>query len=521
MSQQRFYTVDELKSLSSSTKAVVAVDSSAQKYRTQLGQAIAHPIEFSLEAIETSFKVRSNQYELFDHMADNDDNIAGCLLIQAGLVKNAYKGIEMRAGGELDEREHFILNIAEKYADKILHFNTLISSIAKKLLKHGNSIYLKVIKPNGYPGLQYLPIDYMTVLQRLSQLNNFISVEDAQVWLANYYVLNELENQKIEGGRQEVYTKDQVLHFQVNEGHDVVTDMMGRWTSGVMSIAPFKPLVPTWWWKQELIWTDMLSEEQTQPFQHHQLNLDWINEETIEKPEGWAKSLAEYIAQVKLDYITDYKNLTKNRKPDEAVYTDDGVTINMIEREYQATNPLEKIKKIEIAHAVALGVPMTATSDTGSSFAGDITRTSIAGVVTKDLVDRIFPPLLAFLQEILMDKYPQYRKQIMQLGMNTQLSLDKDHDQMMRRASVAHSLKLFHPTEMRRMAGFPVALTDVMKKEMESYYERIEQLGKDPGVEKGATQSPKKKASEDSKRSPSQLERPETSQSKLQKQQTS
>ena len=513
-------------SVAPKVKVALAGAPNISAFQTFLSNTSDHPLSFAVNAVENAFVSRSNPYDLYLYMLENDSNLQAAVEIKAGLVASAYKGVMINADGELDKRESYILKVARKYADDVLRLKSMYYQIAMKLCVFGNCVFVKLNRTkSGYPKLQYLPITHLTILQRRGQLIQQSTDQYNQVWVPNYYVLNEQMDWDVtKDGEPTVFAADQIVHVQLNEGFDQVEDAMGRYTQGVWSRSPFKAVVQTWWWKQEIIWGDMLAREQMMPVQHHQIDVDWIAEMNPAPPSGWTKTQVEWVMELQNQVLKNYEDMLANRKPDQPLISSNKVSVDI--RESKATSYMQAndvIDQLDSKHAIALGIPISIVSSDSSSFASDVIRTSHATVTTDRYIEVISHAMLDYLKEVLLERYPSYSKQIKSLRINHQLSLDKDQDMMMRRAAVGDSMKIFHPDELRTMAGFPNILPDKMKAERESFYLWREELGKQPadgGNKIGSSGSSANIRGQSTRRNPQTLDRPDTSQSKLQRQNT-
>lgn len=511
-------------------------------FKIAMSRQTDHPLRFAVNAVEQSFTDRSNQNELYSYMNWSDAHMGASIGTKSGLVSNAYKGLVMDAGRELDDQELFLVTAGEKIADELLNYPTLIYQAATNAINFGNAVYLKGVR-HGYPVLRSLPINYITIVENMRQLYGMGQGRDFQVWEPNYYVLNEVMDQRLSNvmsNIMRVHHKDdplpivfddkQIIHIQVNKGDDQVDDAMNRWTYGVWSRSPLQRLVTTWWWKQEIMWADMLAREQTQPIQWHQVDLSWINEQSVTLPSGSNESRMSYIIKQRREYLNAYIQMQELRAPDSALVTDEHVTVSIVEPQavtYLQSNEL--IKQIDEAHTRAIGLPISETSAGSGSFATDVNRMSHSSVTTEHLINVVFKPLERYIKEILLGIYPQYKKEIMRIRISRSTSLDKDKDMMMRRAAVAKELMIFTEDELRNISGEEKKLTPAEKKERDAFYEKITSYGKEAGVQPGgktgSNASTKKISSQTAKREPakkqpSQGNRPTTDGSKLQRQKT-
>ena len=490
--------------------------------RTFLSRATQHPLRFALEAVEQSFEARSNPLDLYLYMLDNDDMIPAAINMKAGVISSVYKGVGINADGSMSSREEKTLEFGENWGTK-LKIRTKIFQIAKHLLTFGNSVYRTDLTLQGYPDLFHLPLNYITILEHPRQLTLMGYGRDASVWTPNYYVFNEQLNPILTpDGQPVVYPAEEILHFQLNPGHDQMDDYMGRWTYGVWSKSPLKPIISTWWWKQELYWTHMLALEQTLPKRHHMIDLEWINEESARKPGTYTKTQIEWEIQLKRAYIDAYRLELTAANPDEDWITDAMVKIeNKESKAITFLKPNELISQIDAKHVISMGIPPSVLGiSQSSSFAAEVINASYSNVSTDWLVDCIFPQLEVMLKAVMMDQAPWFSKQIKGIKLIKGLPLDKDQDVMAKRAAVLSELNIFHPDELREISGATNILSPKMKKEMKAHYKWKAELGKPTGPAAGAQSSTKNAAANKNRGNPAQAKRPATNPSKAQQQRT-
>ena len=513
-------------------------------FRTALSRQQNHPLKFAVDAIEQSFTDRTNQNELYYYMNWSDAHLGASIGTKAGLVGNAYRGLTMDAGRELDDQELFLIVAGQKIADEVLGLEVVIPQAAANVLSFGNAIYHKTVRKDGYPMLRSLPVNYTTILENRRQIYGMGAGRDFQVWEPNLYVMNEVMDSRLSnvwGNTIRHRNKDtplplifdasQMVHMQINQGHDQVDDAMGRWTWGVWSRSPLQRLLTTWWWKQEIMWADMLAREQTQPIQWHKVDLSWIDDALVNVAGG--DSRINNLINAKRGYLDGYIKMQEMRSPDSALVTDEHATIAIVEPQsvtYLQANEL--IKQIDEAHTRAMGLPISESGSASGSYGTDINRMAHSSVTTDHLINVVLKPLELYIREILLEIYPQYSKQINRIKISRGMSLDKDKDMMMRRAAVAKELQIFTEDEIREIAGEQRKLTPMEKKERDKFYERITSYGKDAGMEGGgggkqigsnrsSKQISKQTAGrEPAKKQPPQGNRPTSNDSKLQRQKT-
>jgi hypothetical protein len=514
-------------------------------FKAMLSRQQNHPLKFAIDAIEQSFVDRTNQYELFNYMNWSDGHLGASIGTKGGLVGNAYRGLTMDAGRELDDQELFLIVAGEKIAEELLGIKVMIPIITENLLTFGNAIYRKAVGKDGYPRLTAFPINYVTILETVKQIYGMGANRDFQVWEPNLYVLNEVMDSRLTNVYSNtmkirnrdhplpmVFPQKDIIHIQIRPGHDEVDDAMSRKTFGVWSRSPLQRLQTTWWWKQEIMWADMLAREQTQPLQWHKLDLSWIDDTLVNVPTG--DSRLNYVVNARRAYINAYIDAQEKRSPDSNLVTDEHVEeVKIIEPQavtYLAANEL--IKQLDETHTRALGLPISESGSASGSYGTDVNRMAHSSVTTDHLINVVFGHLELYIRELLLQYFPANSKQIMRIKISRGMSLDKDKDMMMRRAAVAKELNIFTEDELREIAGEQRKLTPMEKKERDSFYERIASYGKDFGMEGagggkaiGSNASTKKISSqsagrEPAKKQPPQGNRPVSDRSKLQRQKT-
>jgi len=387
-----------------------------------------------------------NKYEIYRELVRRDPQLNYAITQMSMLVQKSYRGITLKAGPTLEEREKRLLEAAQKDADR-LNFEKLFFITAKNLLTYGDFICLKNYDHDGkIVFLQPLPIPYVTILEDLDQKNNVA----AQIFEANFYILNEGTE------KEQDYTKDEIVHFALDNYAEEVNDLKGRYTFSVWSVSPLESLKTILFWKLSTILTDILWRKRSVPREHHKLDLSAFSPElfsgaTLEERINKAKKAAE-------DELKSYAERVRARKPDEGYITGKGVEIEYIEpKKVTYVSPNELIAQLDNIISQCFGI-FPATTYATAVYAGSYTMLYAEVVAT-----RIKEKLLEVLKENLKDKFDE--DELAKLDIKLEIILARDRSEVIRQIAVLAATGAFTRDELRELLGF-LPLTEEQKKEL-------------------------------------------------------
>jgi len=308
-----------------------------------------------------------------------------------------------------------------------------IQQIAKRVIIYGDAVYLK-------NNMQPLPMEALTIVENRSQIMDL----SAQVYEANFYVLNELDD-----NNRQVFPRSKILHFRMDETAMPVYDLLGRYTFGVWSISPLETLKSLVLWKHQMLYTDILWRMRNVPREHHKLDLSMFS------PDLYSGSIQERISKARQDakrVLEEYANNVKYLKPDQGYITSKDVEITYVEpRSTNYRDPNELLNQISDFILSAIGIhPGAVKGKSASSYAGELIVKGYTGLVAQNLcrviAEQLDNQLLGGAREPVCF-----------------LELDIDRSERVRQAAILARLGIMTINELRQYLGLkPIEGGDVI-----------------------------------------------------------
>jgi len=416
-----------------------------------LSATLTTPLE--LKAIDKLMKKilqATNKYDRYRLFTELDPELYGAIDRIAKLVRYSYKGVGLRIGAELEEKEKRLLRIVEQL-ERQFQFRQLFYAAAFDLLRYGDSIWFyRIENPTGLVELRSLPINCMTIIEDESQLGD----PTAQVFSRGLYVLNELYDEK-----RKIFKPDQIMHFSLNPMASEVHDILGRYTYGVWSVSPIEPLVPRLYWKLAALRTDILLRRKIVPREHIKLDLSMFDpnqfegktrEERIRKARQAAQKFVNEIIQ----------DLGKPLKePDQSYVTDKDVEIDYVEpRKVTYADPSPLFDQINQSIFAAIGPIETAVTGRGRrTFATELVISSYVTICAETIADIIREQLVELIRRHIRVKYPGEFSEddLDKIDVKIQLILGIERGEVARQVAVLRTTGLFTMDELRAIAGAP------------------------------------------------------------------
>jgi len=464
-------------------------------YAAQITAAATPPVYQLITDIKTFWQEFENPYDLYEQMA-NDPFISGALNAIAAEVTRCFQGLEIKSDTELTSKQQELLKMGQEVYDE-LQLDLHIPSTAFNIMKDGDVIF---IWDNGQ--LRQLPIKYMSITETKEQIGKMTGIEPDQdvpdleqqlaIFKPNFYIF-------CEGMPTEIpYTADQVIHISRNPSGQQVYDRFDRYTFGVWSKSPLRPLKDFFTFKQNMMIIDGLWRQRMVPREHHILQLSSVFDPNRMRGGSYEERVttAETLAR---SAIKKYRDDIKTKEADQGYCTSDGVEIKIVEsstRTYADPNPL--FEYCDKAVSAALGVTRAAlVGDTQGSFAQELVLSSYAAMRAEELAKIV---ARAFIK-VIRTKVQGRTKTIFEdedlrtLDFKLELILNQDRDLLSRVVSTFAATEKFTYDELRDMAGYPPLTKKQMKrwKELQDQYNEM-QPQKEEGREPGAPQTPKDSA---------------------------
>ena len=292
-----------------------------------------------------------NKYKQYAYLYKHDAEVRGAIDKLALLVAESFHGY---SGTKETMRKDFLYQAA------------------KRVLIYGDSIYLR-------SNLQALPMEFMTILEKRDQINSY----DSQIFEANYYVLNEWDDQ-----RRKIFPAKNIVHLKLDPTPMKVYDLLGRYTFGVWSTSPLETLKTLILWRHQMLYLDVLWRNKNLPREHHKLDLSAFS------PDFYPGSIQERIAKARADAqraLESYVETVRYLKPDQAYVTSKDVEITYVEP--KSTNyqkPNELLEQLSDYIYSSIGIhPGAVKGKSSSSYAGELVVKSYTGLVVASIAESL------------------------------------------------------------------------------------------------------------------------------------
>jgi len=419
---------------------------------------IQYPILKPLLELYNKLTKYGNKYDVYRTFVEIDPELYGALNRLALMVRHSYQGIGVAFGKQLDPKEEELLRIVTSLERK-WKFRDLFYSVAFHLLRDGDDIYAIKMKP--------LPIPYVTIVEDRSQIGN----PGVQIFEPNFYVLNEL-SQSLEVGRQQIWTKDEIVHFSLNNKAELIYDTVGRLTFGVWSLSPLEPLKSRLYWKLAALIDDIILRHRLVPREHHKLDLSAFDPnlfagETLDDRIRAAKEAAQkHIAEYKQNIVKPLKEV------DKSYITGKDVEITYVEpRHVTYVDPNPLLEQISRSIIATVGAPEAAVTGRGrGTYATELVVASYATLCAEALADIIKERVVELVRRAIRAKYPGKftDEDLNKIDIRIKLMLGFEKSEAARRAAVLKASGIATIEELRNEVGLLRPLTDEEKQQLET-----------------------------------------------------
>jgi len=412
-----------------------------------------YPVLKPLKDIYSRIVNISNKYDLYRMFVECDPELYGALNRIALMVRAAYKGIGVRIGHKLDEKEQRLLRYCAEFEQKY-DLRSLFYSVAFHLLRDGDDIYY-IDMNRGLKELQPLPIHALTILESTDQIDDI----SAQIFQANYYILNEGYGSEVYGPiEQKIFPKEKILHFSLNNRAEVVYDIRGRYTFGIWSISPLEALRSQLLWKLVLRINDIILRHRLVPRMHHKLDLSAYDPtrfsgETLEARISAAKEAAK-------SELEDYKSAiaTPLKHVDQDFITGKNTEISYVEpRHITYVDPNPLLDQINKSIFAATGAHEASVTGRGrSTYASELVVASYTLLSAEALADIIKMKVLQLVRRHIRSKYPKEgftEEDLNKIDIRFQFMLGLEKSEAVRRAAVISAMGIATIDELRDEVG--------------------------------------------------------------------
>ena len=427
---------------------------------------IKYPVLKPLLEIYNKLLRLGNKYEIYRTLVEIDPELYGALNRLALMVRHAYQGIGVAFGKELDPKEEELLRIVTDFERK-WKLRDLFYSVAFHLLRDGDDIYVVKIEDGvGLVDMKPLPIAYVTIVESEDQIGN----AGAQVFEPNIYVLNEMDQPLEYGGKRQTWTKDEVIHFSLNNKAELIYDTVGRLTFGVWSLSPLEPLKPRLYWKLAVLIDDIILRHRLVPREHHKLDLSAFDPnlfagETLEDRIRKAKEAAR-------KHIDEYKRTIAQplKEVDKSYITGKDVEITYVEpRHVTYIDPNPLLDQISRSIMAAIGAPEAAVTGRGrGTYATELVVASYAALCAEAIADIIKEKVLELVRRSIRAKYRNRftDEDLNKIDIRIKLMLGFEKSEAVRRAAVMATTGIATIEELRNEVGLLRPLTEEEKQRL-------------------------------------------------------
>jgi len=406
----------------------------AQSTAVPTVEVVARVTEF----FATPLAGTANKYTWYQKMYTFDPEVAIGVDKVAQMVRQCYQGVTVDDIEKDDPKYSQVNTIVEA-----LKLPTMFETVSKHLMKDGDDIWL-IERQNGLPKLRRLPINTMTILESRDQLQK----ADAQIFNANYYVMNEFP---VLTAKQQVFEASKILHFSVDNIGEEVYDLLNRYTFGVWSISPLESLRATVLWKFAAMTNDVLWRARNVPREHHKLDLTAFDPSkyvgTVDARVAAAKKAAE-------DALTAYASSVSNKAANQGYITGSEVDIQYIEpRSTTYTAPNNLMSQLDRTTIARIGIPESLGGGKSGTYATEIVLDVKAGLNALNMAEKIRDPLEKLLRnELIVRGWTE--EEAAGVKIKIQLLLDTNYGETTRQVSVLANTGLLTQDELREMLGY-------------------------------------------------------------------
>lgn len=378
---------------------------------------------------------------IFAQFMTMEPEIGGAVDRYGTLIASAYKGVYVKHGNELDDKEQKML-IAAQDLEESMKIRDQFEAVGEMLIGQGNCY----IVTNKDMSITYLPPEYVSIIEDMSQLGTQSSL--VIMTKPKYLVVNERNLKELE---QKVYKTGSYTHLKYKETPQIVTDIMGRKTFGFYSISPLERTIMYVWWKRQITILDTMWRYRNLPRDHHKIKAEVYS---LDKYSGetWAAKRAAAQADANT-FIGTYSASVAEQAPDQGYVTLDTLDIKRIGGDSANMGTNELIKQIEDHIWTALNIPPSTVNGTGAgSYASELVISNYVSGKVVQLANKIKPTFLKMMKERLLaidSSFPVH-----ELDMKIELTMAASQMENVRQMVLMAGVPLFTESELRAKVGY-------------------------------------------------------------------
>lgn len=425
--------------------AIGSVSISTNK-SVKLSSDVTHPIIKTLDLARAPFdEATGNRYELYDLMVQSDPEIFGAITGMANIMSGMYGGVYVESGKKLDNDEEELLKTIKRLERRYQLYD-VFAAIAYHLIKHGDCILLK-------KSLQFVPIERVTILERLDQINQGGSgkTDDPSNVFGeniNWYVLNEGTE------KEQRFKAHEIIHISIHNKGVAMTDVKGRWTYNVYSISPLETLVPDAYWKRMVRINDIQWRYRNVPREHHKLDFAQVTLDNFTGTKEQRMTAADaYIT----NQLTAYKDEIKKKEVDQGYVSTKAVTIEYVEPKTTTyVDPNKTLDQVNLSISNATRYPASLLSGPRKGYASEYIVSGTLAIDAKHIAMKIKQGLEEWMRYKIKEVFNRNISEdlLEKAMMKINLVLNYEKEGLARQIAVIAATGCFYTNEIRAMWGF-------------------------------------------------------------------
>ena len=385
----------------------------------------------------------------------NDERIHSLFVLCASIAHASYRGIYIRpkdvyTDSELEKAEIDCVNEAIKFCEDY-NIQDMFYAAAWNVIQFGDYVEVFSVDSSGVTDVMSLPIDRVTIVEEMNQLNKSNEEDSEFITEKNIYVINEDEE-----NHRKTYLSDSVVHVSFNSRGQYRRDKNGRLTYGVWSKPPIYVLNTLVDWKRQSIVTDIKWKRRSVPREHWKLDVNTVT------PDGFEGTKDEKIAKATEEttkILDGFKSVVDQPQPDQSVITTSSVECDVLEPKSTTYNdPNETIRQINGFLGTPLGVPEAFLGGKIESFAGTTMSALFSEMRMDVLCKKIAKEYEKMVRAHVAMVYPKYNKDGDSVVNRLKIRVDSSLNQVLlektRVAMMMVGMGLFTKEEIRGVMGY-------------------------------------------------------------------
>lgn len=402
-----------------------------------------------------------DRYSLADNLVKHDERLYSAIELMALMIKKSIGDVSITLQNDDDKitkEEENAIKVANEFAKKI-NLRQLFYNYTIDLWKYGDAVDLIHFDGSGIKELEALPMQSITAVDNRNQVGKGATFDTSVIKNPKWYVID--ERFSVDGGEQQIISKNRILHISFNPRRNQIRDNLGRWTINTWSSAPIESLVAILQWKQILIRNNILWSNRSVPREHHILDLSQFD---LSKFSGdFATRQAASIAAAE-NAIKNYNSNIQRREADQGYVTGRGVEIKYIEPQSKATDDIPMLSQINELINGPTGTPSSLMGGETKGFTSLVHSASFLALRAESHADVIQRKLEDLVRRHVKLARPGIRASVVdRLFIKNRLILDRDRSELAKIIAVLSESGMFTVDEIRQIWGFDPMTDEQLK----------------------------------------------------------